>query len=208
MQGSDVHCPTTGEAAERQIQLSLIGSRSDCIGDGIPATTKGKGGAGCGLFNPSSWPFSPLHSWSCLWSCSSSPSPTAQPTATFTPPPTATPIPTTTPMPTPTPEPTPTPPLNEADRAALITLFHATGGPDWTNNHKWLSDAPLGEWHGVTTDVGGRVVDLQLHDNGLTGELPPRLGELEGLTRLCLCSNDLIGEIPPEFGRPRRSDVP
>ena len=136
-------------------------------------------------------------------SCSSSPSPTAQPTATFTPPPTATLIPTAIPMPTPTPTPQPTalPPLNEADRAALIALFHATGGPDWTNNHKWLSDAPLGEWHGVTTDAGGRVVDLQLHDNGLTGKLPPRLGELDGLTRLCLCSNDLTGEIPPELGR-------
>ena len=80
-------------------------------------------------------------------------------------------------------------------------LFHTTGGPDWKNKHKWLSDAPLGEWHGVTTDAGGRVVDLQLHDNGLTGELPPRLGELEGLTRLSLGSNDLIGEIPPELGR-------
>ena len=136
-------------------------------------------------------------------SCSSNPSPTAQPTATFAPLPTATLIPTATPMPTPTPTPQPTalPPLNETDRTALIALFHATGGPDWTNNHKWLSDAPLGEWHGVTIDAGGRVVDLQLLDNGLTGELPPRLGELESLTRLCLCSNDLTGEIPPELGR-------
>ena len=133
-------------------------------------------------------------------SCGSSPPPTAHPTATFTPPPTATPVPIATPRPTPTPPPTATPPLNEADRAALVALYHATGGPGWTNKSKWLSDAPLGEWHGVSTDAGGRVVDLQLRDNGLTGEIPPELGDLEGLTRLCLCGNDLTGEIPPELG--------
>ena len=133
-------------------------------------------------------------------SCGSSPTPTAQPTATFTPPPTATPVPTATPRPTPTPQPTATPPFHEADRDALVALYHATGGPGWTNNHKWLSDAPLGEWHGVSTDAGGRVVDLQLRNNGLTGKIPPELGDLEGLTRLCLCGNDLTGEIPPKLG--------
>ena len=133
-------------------------------------------------------------------SCGSSPQPTAHPTATFTPPPTATPVPTATPRPTPTPQPTATPPLNEADRAALVALYHATGGPGWMNNHKWLSDAPLGEWHGVITGAGGRVVDLQLHVNGLTGEIPPELGGLEGLTRLSLGGNELTGEIPPELG--------
>ena len=133
-------------------------------------------------------------------SCGSSPPPTAHPTATFTPPPTATPVPTATPRPTPTPQPTATPPLNEADRAALVALYHATGGPGWMNNHKWLSDAPLGEWHGVITGAGGRVVDLQLRNNGLTGEIPPELGGLEGLTRLSLGGNELTGEIPPELG--------
>ena len=133
-------------------------------------------------------------------SCGSSPTPTAQPTATFTPLPTATPVPTATPRPTPTPQPTATPPLNESDRDALVALYHATGGPGWTNSHKWLSDAPLGEWRGVRTDVGGRVVELELFDNGLTGELPPEIGDLEGLTRLSLGSNELTGEIPPELG--------
>ena len=133
-------------------------------------------------------------------SCGSSPPPTAQPTATFTPPPTATPVPTATPRPTSTPQPTATPPLSESDRDALVALYHATGGPGWTNSHKWLSDAPLGEWRGVKTDVGGRVVELELFDNGLTGELPPEIGGLEGLTMLSLGSNELTGEIPPELG--------
>ena len=133
-------------------------------------------------------------------SCGSSPTPTALPTATFTPPPTATPVPTATPSHTPTPQPTPTPPLHEADRDALVALYHATGGPGWTNSHKWLTGAPLREWRGVATDAAGRVVRLELHDNGLTGEIPPELGDLENLERLNLSSNELTGEIPPELG--------
>ena len=133
-------------------------------------------------------------------SCGSGPTPTALPTATFTPPPTATPVPTATPSPTPTPQPTPTPPLHEGDRDALVALYHATGGTGWTNSHKWLTDAPLREWRGVATDAAGRVVRLDLNNNGLTGKIPPELGDLEKLEWLNLGANELAGEIPPELG--------
>ena len=43
------------------------------------------------------------------------------------------------------------------DRDALVTLYNATSGGGWANNDNWLSDKPLGEWHGVTTDSDGRV---------------------------------------------------
>ena len=29
------------------------------------------------------------------------------------------------------------------DRAALVALYNATGGPNWVNSENWLSDAPL-----------------------------------------------------------------
>ena len=29
------------------------------------------------------------------------------------------------------------------DRAALVTLYHATDGPNWRNNEGWVTDAPL-----------------------------------------------------------------
>ena len=32
----------------------------------------------------------------------------------------------------------------------------------------WSSDAPLAEWHGVTADAEGRVIELALDRNGLT----------------------------------------
>ena len=38
------------------------------------------------------------------------------------------------------------------DRAALVALYNATDGPNWVDNTNWLTDAPLGEWYGVSTD--------------------------------------------------------
>ena len=63
-----------------------------------------------------------------------------------------------------------------ADRAALEALYDATGGPGWTNSTNWKTSAPLGEWHGVTTDAAGRVTGLHLVYNGLTGPIPGALG--------------------------------
>ena len=50
----------------------------------------------------------------------------------------------------------------ETDREALIALYNATGGPNWSGNYNWLSDVPISEWEGVTTDGNGRVIGLAL----------------------------------------------
>ena len=84
--------------------------------------------------------------------------------------------------------------------AALVALYNATGGANWRNNGNWLSNAPMGEWHGVTTDSDGRVTDLSLYDNQLTGEIPAELGSLTNLRWLQLHNNQLTGEIPAELG--------
>ena len=101
--------------------------------------------------------------------------------------------------------------VQNPDRAALLALYNATDGPHWVDNKNWLTDAPLGEWYGVDTDVSGRVVRLDLGGrwdedsrqwirHGLTGPIPPQLGNLANLTRLELGHNDLSGPIPPELG--------
>ena len=139
--------------------------------------------------------------------------PTATPTQTSTPTATPTPVPTATPTATPTPtaRPTPTPtatPVPTAtpsgttasDRAALVSLYHATDGENWTNSANWLSDQPIGDWYGVVTGREGRVLGLELFDNGLSGEIPPELGNLTNLEWLQLFGNQLSGEIPPELG--------
>ncbi len=92
-----------------------------------------------------------------------------------------------------------------ADREALMALYGATDGDNWTDNSNWLSDLPLGEWHGVETDAQGRVTGLRFSNNNLAGFLPPELGELAGLTRLTIYDytgqNPLPAPIPPELGK-------
>ena len=103
------------------------------------------------------------------------------------------------------------------DRAALEALYRATDGPNWVNDDNWLTDAPLGEWHGVLTDSVGRVTDMFLagqqtlgrwSGNGLTGPIPPELGDLSALKGLILAGNDLTGPIPPELGNLSRARGP
>ena len=53
---------------------------------------------------------------------------------------------------------------------------------------------------GVTADENGRVIELDLLEVGLSGELPPELGNLSSLERINLAHNSLSGEIPPELG--------
>ena len=88
----------------------------------------------------------------------------------------------------------------ETDREALVALYNSTDGENWPLNEKWLSDAPLGEWEGVTTDDDGRVTELSISRNGLSGEIPAELGSLSNLRWLWLTGNELSGEIPPELG--------
>ena len=90
------------------------------------------------------------------------------------------------------------------DRAALVELYDATTGSNWSNNTNWKSDESLDTWYGVTTGGGGRVTLLELPGNNLTGEIPDRsldrdvpiVGVLKSLRVLNLRDNALSGRIP------------
>ena len=86
------------------------------------------------------------------------------------------------------------------DRAALVALYNATDGDDWRNKSKWKSDDPLGDWHGVTTNAGGRVTGLDLRLNSLNGSIPAALGDLTYLDTLNLAQNTLSGPILADLG--------
>ena len=93
------------------------------------------------------------------------------------------------------------------DRAALVALYNATdganwktGGPGWWPDVNWLTERPLDEWQGVSTDEGGRVIEIDLVSRGLTGAIPSELGNLTNLTVLRLRANPLSGSLPPELG--------
>ena len=106
--------------------------------------------------------------------------------------------------PSPTPRANAKPPLAqtspETDWEALVALYNSTGGPNWNRNNNWLSDMPISEWEGVTIDDNGRVTNLSLYDNQLSGGIPPELGNLASLETLAFHGNQLSEEIPPALG--------
>lgn len=98
----------------------------------------------------------------------------------------------------------------DGDWAALVALYHATGGDNWRRNDNWLSDRPITEWYGVQGQQAvlfGKVFEgpiphgLYLSRNNLSGHIPPELGNLTELRWLELHNNTLSGSIPSELGR-------
>lgn len=87
------------------------------------------------------------------------------------------------------------------DRRVLTAFFETTSGPNWTRSENWLTDAPAEDWYGVGVDDNGRVAWLDLSRNGLSGLIPPQLGDLRALRSLNLSDNALIGRMPEELSK-------
>ncbi len=83
----------------------------------------------------------------------------------------------------------------QVERLALKDLHDLTDGPFWANRTMWGTDASLGDWHGVATD-DGRVVEVELPANGLSGPLPAEIANLLKLTVLDMTGNELSGALP------------
>ena len=93
-----------------------------------------------------------------------------------------------------------TPVASSGERAVLVELYKAANGASWIDNTNWNTSAPLDQWYGVTTD-DGRVTQLALAYNGLTGSVPSSLGTLTNLRVLQLGGNHLTGSIPTALCR-------
>ena len=89
-------------------------------------------------------------------------------------------------------------PETAPDCAVLLEARDTLAGTATLN---WNAAVPLADWQGVTVDgETGRVARLILRDMGLTGSIPPVLGQLTGLTTLNFSRNMLTGVIPPVLG--------
>ena len=85
------------------------------------------------------------------------------------------------------------------DCAILLTARETLGAGHALN---WDEATPMNSWYGVK--LGGRplrVQGLYLRRLGMSGKIPPELGELDQLIVLRLNRNDLHGSIPPELGK-------
>jgi Leucine-rich repeat (LRR) protein len=82
----------------------------------------------------------------------------------------------------------------QSDSLALVGLYQATGGPNWTKATGWLS-LPLRSWQGVEV-ADGRVSRLNLPSSNMAGQIPENAGRLSGLQYCDLSGNRLLGTLP------------
>jgi hypothetical protein len=85
-------------------------------------------------------------------------------------------------------------------KVALVSLFRALGGTNWSMNVNWLSNETECSWYGVKCSPGREiVVDLLLSNNNLYGVIESSVGLLSDLTSMDLSKNYLSGSIPLEI---------
>ncbi len=90
--------------------------------------------------------------------------------------------------------------VNKQDSLALVDLYDSTGGANWKNNTNWLTFKPVSTWNGITLDSSGRVSNIALFSNNLTGSLPNSIGNFTHLTAISLHINSIGNTIPSSIG--------
>ncbi|MBN1413534.1 MAG: T9SS type A sorting domain-containing protein [Bacteroidales bacterium] len=88
-----------------------------------------------------------------------------------------------------------------ADSLALVDIYNAGDGPNWSNNTNWLT-GNVSTWVGITV-TGDRVTKLSLNAIGYGGNggtISPSIGQLTELTLIELNeAPNLTGSIPAEI---------
>jgi hypothetical protein len=79
------------------------------------------------------------------------------------------------------------------DSLALVALYNATGGSQWTTKTNWLT-GEIETWAGVTVN-GQSITSLNLSNNKLTGPVPDPLVDIQAMQTVDL-SNNSITTIP------------
>lgn len=97
------------------------------------------------------------------------------------------------------------------ERYALVVLYYQNGGcaGDWNTNTNWMvfdEDADdvaasadhCNDWHGIVCDLKGRVIEVNLSQNYVTGKIPVEFSQLLELGTLDLSNNAMVGTVPAE----------
>lgn len=80
------------------------------------------------------------------------------------------------------------------EREALIAIYNALDGDNWTNNENWCSDKPVSEWWGVLTNgknVTGLAIEGRVTANSPKGIFPIEAQNLQHLTYLNIVRTNL-----------------
>ena len=83
-----------------------------------------------------------------------------------------------------------------SEKEALMDLYYATNGDQWTDKEGWGTDEDLYNWARLAFNEKMKVRYIMLASNNLTGYIPASIGSLEDLEYIGLSENNLSGEIP------------
>lgn len=87
---------------------------------------------------------------------------------------------------------------NPDDIEAVTALYRATGGAKWNNNTGWLKGDPCQDmWVGLYCSEDGRILQINLVYNQMTGYIPEDLTKATMLQVVRLYSNLIGGKLPP-----------
>lgn len=91
-------------------------------------------------------------------------------------------------------------PTNPDDYDAVVAFYQSTNGPKWANNTGWMKGDPCTSpyWYGIYC-IDGRVLQINLAYNSLSGRIPTEIAKASSLQVLRLYSNMLEGDLPPEL---------
>ena len=82
----------------------------------------------------------------------------------------------------------------EVELQSLQTIYIESGGDYWFNNTGWITEQDQCNWFGITCDEQGYVIEINLPNSNITGELPSvSLSSFYNLQRLDLRNNLLHG---------------
>lgn len=83
----------------------------------------------------------------------------------------------------------------------LIDIYNDANGANWTDNNGWIdgangTDCDICTWTGVVCDGFGRVKELNLVGNNLSGTLSSSIANITTLKRINIWNHTLSGTIP------------
>ena len=84
------------------------------------------------------------------------------------------------------------------EREALVALYDAADGDNWTNNENWCSDRPVDEWFGISVNEDGYVSEISLLWNNMQGTLPEEIDDLKYIEYISFQGNPQLGGLLPE----------
>ncbi len=80
------------------------------------------------------------------------------------------------------------------ERDALVALYNNNNGASWFRKTNWIT-GPVESWQGIKV-TGGRVTNIDLSANNLTGIIPNQVGDLTQLKTIYLNNNALTAQDP------------